>query len=184
LRGSVVHGYDYNYDGGSFSDSCMRRMDGGPGVSVLNEAGANRLPLPCARRQSRPTLADGQGRPVPRPCRRRSAGHSPRAGRRRGGPGNAGPATALSAGARAGSITDRTFEIAFLDAGVGVRLHLRLATGSAPSAAGTRSFPVTVSMRLVGTGLWVAVVATKRRFGSEGSIDGSIGSSVGAPTLT
>jgi hypothetical protein len=39
LRGSVVHGYDYNYDGGSFSDSCMRRMDGGPGVSVLNEAG-------------------------------------------------------------------------------------------------------------------------------------------------
>jgi thiol-disulfide isomerase/thioredoxin len=68
-------------------------------ASVLNEAGrANRLPLPCARRPSRPALEGGHGRSVPRAGRRRSR-RSPRAGRQRGGPGNAGPATALSAGA-------------------------------------------------------------------------------------
>jgi hypothetical protein len=28
LRASIVHDYDYDYDGGSFSDLCLRRMDG------------------------------------------------------------------------------------------------------------------------------------------------------------
>jgi len=38
LRGSIVHGYDY--DGGKFSDLCLRRMDGdqGPWESELNVA--------------------------------------------------------------------------------------------------------------------------------------------------
>jgi hypothetical protein len=37
LRGSVVHGYEYDYDGGKFSDLCLRRMDGdqGPWESEL-----------------------------------------------------------------------------------------------------------------------------------------------------
>jgi hypothetical protein len=35
LRGSIIHGYDY--DGGNFSDLCLRRMDGdqGPWESEL-----------------------------------------------------------------------------------------------------------------------------------------------------
>jgi len=56
-------------------------------TSVLNEAGGraersrrpDRLPLPCARRPSRPALADRHGRPIPRAGRRRSARRSPRA---------------------------------------------------------------------------------------------------------
>jgi hypothetical protein len=28
LRGSIIHGYDYHYDGGQFSDACLQRMDG------------------------------------------------------------------------------------------------------------------------------------------------------------
>ena len=38
LRGSIIHGYDYDYDGGKFSDLCLRRMDGdqGPWESELN----------------------------------------------------------------------------------------------------------------------------------------------------
>jgi hypothetical protein len=38
LRGSIIHNYDYDYDGGSFSDLCLRRMDGdqGPWESELN----------------------------------------------------------------------------------------------------------------------------------------------------
>ena len=37
LRGSIIHGYDYDYDGGEFSDLCLRRMDGdqGPWESEL-----------------------------------------------------------------------------------------------------------------------------------------------------
>jgi hypothetical protein len=37
LRGSIIHDYDYDYDGGSFSDLCLRRMDGdqGPWESEL-----------------------------------------------------------------------------------------------------------------------------------------------------
>jgi hypothetical protein len=31
LRGSIIHGYDYDYDGGKFSDLCLRRMDGDQG---------------------------------------------------------------------------------------------------------------------------------------------------------
>jgi hypothetical protein len=37
IEGSVVDGCDYNYDGGSFSDSCMWRMDG-------DQGGADRQP--------------------------------------------------------------------------------------------------------------------------------------------
>jgi hypothetical protein len=36
LRLSVVGGYDYNYDGSSFSDLCMRRMEGDPRVVGVN----------------------------------------------------------------------------------------------------------------------------------------------------
>jgi hypothetical protein len=37
LRGSIIHGYDYDYDSGKFSDLCLRRMDGdqGPWESEL-----------------------------------------------------------------------------------------------------------------------------------------------------
>jgi hypothetical protein len=31
LRGSIVHDYSYDYEGGSFSDLCLRRMDGDRG---------------------------------------------------------------------------------------------------------------------------------------------------------
>jgi hypothetical protein len=31
LRGSIVHDYSYDYDGDSFSDLCLRRMDGDRG---------------------------------------------------------------------------------------------------------------------------------------------------------
>lgn len=36
--GSIVHGYDYDYDGGEFSDLCLRRMEGDqePWESELN----------------------------------------------------------------------------------------------------------------------------------------------------
>jgi hypothetical protein len=38
LRGSIIHGYGYDYNGGKFSDLCLRRMDGdqGPWESELN----------------------------------------------------------------------------------------------------------------------------------------------------
>ena len=38
LRGSIIHGYAYDYDEGRFSDACLRRMDGdhGPWESELN----------------------------------------------------------------------------------------------------------------------------------------------------
>ncbi len=102
-------------------------------ASVLERSrGANRLPLPCARRPSRAAFAGWHGRSVPRVGRRRSARRGARAGRRRGGPRNAGPATALSVGARdrvdhGPHVRDR---IPRCRRG-GVRLHLRLATGSA-----------------------------------------------------
>ena len=93
--------------------------DRGAGERAERSRRANRLPLACARRPSRPALASGHGRPVPRAGRRRSARRSQRAGRRRGGPGNAGTATALSAGALdQGLSSDRAFEIAFDAPGV------------------------------------------------------------------
>jgi hypothetical protein len=79
-----------------FSRAFSHRTNRGAGERAERSRGANRLPLPCARRRSRPALEAGHGRSVPRAGRRRSARRSPRAGRRRGGPGDAGPATALS----------------------------------------------------------------------------------------
>ena len=32
MRGSIIHGYDYDYDGGKFTDLCARRMDGDQGA--------------------------------------------------------------------------------------------------------------------------------------------------------
>jgi thiol-disulfide isomerase/thioredoxin len=53
--------------------------DRGAGERAERSRGANRLPFPCARRPSRPALAGGHGRPVPRADRRRSTRRSPRA---------------------------------------------------------------------------------------------------------
>ena len=84
------------------------------------------------------SCAPGRARSSRSTCwSQRSARHSPRAGHRRGGPGNAAPATALSAGAPARDdhgphVRDRIPRYRRR----GVRLHLRLATGSAFSGAG------------------------------------------------
>jgi hypothetical protein len=119
LRGSVVHGYDFNYDGGSFSDSCMRRMDGGPGVSVLNEAGG-RIAFRFHARDVNLVLRSRTGRVVP--FRVLVDGEAP--GTAHGldvdeeGRGTLVQPRLYQLVREPGSITDRTFEIAFLDAGV------------------------------------------------------------------
>ena len=47
--------------------------DRGAGERAERSRRANRLPLPCPRRPSRPALASGHGRPVPRARRRRAS---------------------------------------------------------------------------------------------------------------
>jgi Thioredoxin like C-terminal domain len=111
-------------------------------ASVLSEAGG-RIAFRFHARDVHLVLRSRAGTAVPfRVLVTAKRPAQPRAGRRRGGPGNAGPATALSAGARARvdhgpHVRDRIPRCGRR----GVRLHLRLATGSAFSGAGARVGP-------------------------------------------
>ena len=89
------------------------------------------------------------------------------------GPGNAARATALSAGARARvdhgpHVRDRIPRCRRR----GVRLHLRLATGSAFSGAGTRSFHVTVSTSADSASPRLGT--SPRRVASQSSVSGTV----------
>ena len=87
---------------------------------VLNEArGTNRLPLPCARRPSRPALRE-RARPSGSACwstaQRPGAAHGLDVDEE--GWGTLVQPRLYQLKSEHGSITDRTFEVAFFDAGV------------------------------------------------------------------
>ena len=86
---------------------------------MLNEAGGRIGPSASTRATSISCcVRGGHGCAVPRAGRRPSAWHSPWAGRRRGGPGTLVQPRLYQLRKEPGSITDRTFEIEFLDRGV------------------------------------------------------------------